>query len=258
MTDLLRQNIYNYIDKNGIPGQHLGYISFEMNTDDNVTVPNYSRKVFVPHFRQFDLSERESEQIVIDYVFHTANIRISSAVDLVMMKNIDNRPFFLLLNEHDSQNLKYCLAFGSIPGSVIFRDTDEIISLGNIEEIHGDLGFSNSSVNDLGNLKKVYGNLWIAQTFVEKFTNLSTLHKLEYVSGDVSLKNSPIQSLGNLKFVGGNLNLRQTFIDDLGLVEYIGGNLLLPKDLKGKIDTSKTKIIGKIKYFNDRSLDSIL
>ncbi|MCC6371962.1 MAG: hypothetical protein IT236_13240 [Bacteroidia bacterium] len=174
------------------------------------------------------------------------------------MKNIDNKPFFLLLNEHDRQNLKYCLAFGNIPGSVIFRDTDKITSLGNIEEIHGDLGFSNSSVSDLGNLKKVHGNIWFGQTFVQKFTNLLTLHKLEYVSGDVSLKNSPIISLGNLKHVGGNLNLRQTFVEDLGFVEYIGGNLLLPKDMKGKIDTSKTKIMGKIKYFNDRSLESIL
>lgn len=258
MTDKLRQKIYRFIDKNGIPGRHFGTLSFAIELQDNLEITHPTKTLFKPDFTIFNLSENEAEQIVIDYVFETTNIQIKSASDLMELKSINNKPFFLILNEHERDKIKYCLAFGKIPGSVILRGTDKIKTLGNIEEVLGDIGFSDSSIEDLGKLKKVNGNIWITQGGKGIFTNLKTLGKLEYVGGDISLKNSSIISLGNLKYVGGNLNLRQTFIEDLGDVEFIGGNLLLPKELKGNIDTSKTKIIGKIKYYNDRSLKDIL
>jgi len=252
MSDRLRQKIYNYIDKNGIPGNHFGLIS--LNSDFTSSLK--SERIFKPDLSKFDLSEDASEQVVIDYIFHTTNIKVSTSSELMHMKCIDGKPFFLILNEHEREKIRYCLAFGRIPGSVIFRN-DGIESLGNIKEINGDLGFSESIIKDLGNLKKVKGSIWIAQE-ANFFTQLKSLQNLEFVGGDLSIKNSPITSLGNLKYVGGNLNLRQTFVEDLGIVEFIGGNLLLSKDMKHIINSSKTEIRGSVRYYNDRNIDSIL
>lgn len=258
MTDTLRQEIYSHFDKNGIAGSHLSSVSISFDITKKRIEPYTSQRIFQPKLSQFGLDSDEASQVIIDYVFHTTNIKIASVSELLQMRKINDKPFILLLNEHESDKIKYCLAFGTIPGSVIFRGTDDLETLGNIEEIIGDLGFSDSNINDLGKLKRVEGNIWIGQWGVSSFTKLKSLQELEFVGGDISIKNSNIENLGNLKRVRGNLNLRQTLVKDLGMVEFIGGNLLLPKELKGNIDTSKTTILGKIKYYNDRSLDSIL
>lgn len=258
MTDELRQKIYTHFDQNGIAGDHLGVISFNIDLEEGKIDPYTTRDVFKPDLSRFGLNEQESEDVIVDYVFHTTNIRISSVNDLMNMRRIEDKPFVLLLNEHERNKIKYCLAFGRIPGSVIFRDKDKIETLGNIEEIEGDLGFSDSSIKDLGKLRRVDGSIWIAQSGDGIFTNLTSLQELEYVGGDLNIKNSNIVNLGKLKHVSGNVNFRQTFIQDLGGLEFIGGNLLLPKELKGQIDLSNTTILGKVKYYDDRSLKSIL
>lgn len=258
MTEELRKSIYSHFDRNGISGQHLGLISLIFDLEELNLETDTSQRIFKPNLSEFGLNEEESEQIIIDYVFYTTNIKIDSVNQLMKMRRIENNPFVLLLNEHERDKIKYCLAFGKIPGSVIFRDNDKIETLGNIEEINGDLGFSDTSMKDLGKLKRVEGSIWIAQSDNGIFTNLKSLQELEFVGGDLNIKNSNIESLGKLKHVGGNLNLRQTFIKTLGNLDFIGGNLLLPKELKKEIDVSKVKIGGKIKYFDDRSLKDIL
>lgn len=258
MTDELRHKIYEYLDNNGIAGYHLSSVSFTFDLNEQNSSQRAEKRLFRPKLSKFDLTADEDDQIILDYVYETTNIKIQSTNDLIKMRSIEGKPFFLLLNEHQRDKLKYCLAFGKIPGSVIFRNTDKVETLGNIEEIIGDLGFSDSSVKDLGKLRRVEGSIWIAQSGDGKFTKLKSLQELEFVGGDLSIKNSNIENLGKLKHVGGTLNLRQTFINNLGNLEFIGGNLLLPKELKGEIDTSKVKILGKIKYYDDRSLKSIL
>lgn len=258
MNEKLKAQIFSHFDQNGIAGHHLGKISFTINLEESINEPYNSQTIFKPYLFEFDLNDDELEETIIDYVFKTTNIKINSVNELMKMRQINGKPFFLLLNEHDRTKIKYCLAFGRIPGSVIFRDRDKIETLGNIEEINGDLGFSDSNIKDLGKLRRVEGSIWIAQPIEGVFTNLKSLQELEYVGGDLSIKNSNIENLGKLKYVGGNLNLRKTIIKDLGNVEYVGGNLFLPKELKGEIDTTKAKIVGKVKYFDDRSLKSIL
>jgi hypothetical protein len=68
-----------------------------------------------------------------------------------------------------------------------------------------------------------------------------------------------IRSLGGLKTVGGNLNLRNVPIEDFGSLESAGGNVLLHKRLEGKLDLSRIRIAGRVKYFNDQKsrLDDI-
>lgn len=258
MNEKLKTKIFSHFDKNGITGHHLGKISLSINLEENKLEPYKSQNFFKPYLIEFDLTDDELEETILDYVFYTTNIKINSVNELMKMKQIKGKPFFLLLNEHERAKIKYCLAFGRIPGSVIFRDRDKIETLGNIEEIIGDLGFSESNIRDLGKLRRVEGSIWIAQPLEGVFTNLKSLQELEYVGGDLSIKNSSIENLGKLKHVGGNLNLRKTIVKSLGNVEFIGGNLFLPKELKGEIDTTKIKIVGKVKYFDDRSLKSIL
>lgn len=258
MTDELVQKIFKYFDENGIAGEHLGAISIEINLDKDSSKPYKTSQIFKPNLSQFGLNEEDTEQVIIDYIFFTTNIKISSVNELIGMRNIGDKPFVLLLNEHQPTKIKYCLAFGRIPGSFIVRDTDRIKTLGNIEEIVGDLGFSDSNLEDLGKLRRIEGSFWIAQGGKGIFTQLKSLQELEFVGGDVNIKNSNIDNLGKLKHVGGNLNIRQTFVNKFDNLEFVGGNLLLPKELKGSIDMSKFKVLGKIKFFNDRSLDDII
>ena len=251
MIDEVRKSIYSLFDKKGIAGRHLAAISFAVNINESIIDTNNSQRIFIPDLSAFGLDESDSEQIVIDYVYDTTNVKLSSVNQLMRMRSLNGKPFFFLLNEHDRNDIRYCLASGKVPGSIIFREYDNIESLGNIEEIDGDLGFSESNIKDLGKLKKITGSFWIAQSGKSIYTLLNSLDNLEYVGRDLNIKNSQIMSLGNLKYVGGTLNLRLTQISRLQNLEFIGGNLFLPKKLKGNIDTSKIIIEGKIKYFND-------
>lgn len=222
-------------------------ISFTQNNIFDTIEKSDPTPIFVPK-SQFGLSEKEIEDIILEYVFDTTNVRIKSINELMKLRSLNNQPFFLLLNEYES-NLKYCLAFGKIPGSIIFRHNDKFFSLGNIEEVLGDLAFSNSNIIDLGKLKRVEGSFWISAYNAP--CKLKSLSDLVYVGKDLGLKHTDVTDLGNLEYVGGNLNLRNTNIFGFGKLKFIGGNLLLPMKLKGIINTEGIQIKGKILYFRD-------
>jgi hypothetical protein len=154
----------------------------------------------------------------------------------------------LKLEDNLNNQITFSLAFGKIPGSVTIRQGHKIKSLGNIEEINGDLALIGTALKSLGKLKTITGSLWIAQ--FEPYTNLIDLENLEIVGKDLYLKGSPIQSLNKLKKVGGTLNLRKTDIQTLGDLEYVGNHIYLPKSKKNMFDFSKITIHGKVKYFN--------
>lgn len=134
-------------------------------------------------------------------------------------------------------------------------DTDIIIrgeiikSLGDVEKITGFLGISDANIKNLGNLKIVEKDFWISSYSVS--SELSSLNKLEFVGGDIGLRYSKIKDLGNLKKVGGRLSLRDTEIESLSNLAYVGGDLFLPKRIEKKIDLSKVKVEGKVRFWND-------
>jgi DUF4097 and DUF4098 domain-containing protein YvlB len=100
-------------------------------------------------------------------------------------------PFLIQVFKDGEFHLTFTLAFKTINGTLILTDTDNIVSLGNIEIINGDLKLKGSSIQSLGKLKTVNGSIYIRQ-FDPPFTNLKSLENLEYVSGDLILKNSPV------------------------------------------------------------------
>jgi hypothetical protein len=252
MTDELRRAIYLDFDQNGIPGQHLSVpISGIVGQYGEITMHDPHMELKADLLKYGITNKEDIEQIIIDYVYDTTNFKILSVNELMNMRLLEGKPFFLLLNEYDRNNLKYSLAFSNLPGSVVFRDSDKIDSLGNIKKIDGDLGFSDCNVKDLGQLKIIEGSFWIAQSGKGIFTQIKSLVNLEYVGKDFNMKNSPIANLSNLMHVGGNLNLRKAQVKSLGKLKYIGGNLLLSKSMKGVIDISRVRIGGKAKYFTD-------
>ena len=242
----LKKLIYEHFDRHGITGKFMAKIRLSFASNEENYSQSY-KKVFIPQLNQFTLSEKEINQVIIDYIFDTTSYDIKSVNNLDKFSSINGLPFLLCLNEA-SEEKTFSLAFGKIPGSVTIRSNHNIESLGNIEEINGDLGLIGSSIGSLGKLKKVSGSFWIAQ--FSPYTNITDLNELEYVGGDLYLKNSPIRDLKNLKKVGGTLNLRSTRIESLGLLNSVRKNIYLPKELKDKFNLSDIFIGGKVKYFS--------
>jgi len=124
-----------------------------------------------------------------------------------------------------------------------------INNLGNLREVKGGIGLSSwkieSELISLGNLEKVGGNLDI------QYSNILDLGKLAFVGGEVDLRYTNIISLGKLKRVNGKLNLRDTNLKDLGELEFVGGDLFLPKKLKNLIDISGIEVKGQVRYWKD-------
>jgi len=240
--------IYHVFDKHGIPLKKNAI--FSTNTDDlDFSKQQLSAEVLIqPDLSQFQIFEDEAEIIICRYVKETVGLVIQSFSELLGMRFQNERPFFVLLNEYDTTP-RLALASGTLDGSVSFRKDDKVTSLGNIEEILGDLGFSESGISSLGQLKKVHGSLWVAQSGIPMYTNLTSLGKLEYVGKDLTIKNSPINDLGALIYVGGNLNLRSTKISRLNENMFIGGNLFLSSNLKGNIDLSLVTIKESTRYY---------
>lgn len=248
MEDNIKQRIYKKLDSEGIIGRHQGTWSFSVDIDSAEMTTPVTERIFEPDLSEFGLSALETEQLIIDYVYDTVNVKISSVNELMRMRSVNGKPFFLLL---ESPKTTYCLALSKIPYSVTFRKSDGIISLGYIEEINGTLGFMDSTVNDLGNLKKVNGGFWIGG---DTMSPLTSLFNLEYIGGDLNIKYSQITNFGNLTYIGGNLNLRNREPFSLGKLKHIGKNLMLSKRYKDKFNTEGIEILGKIKYFEDKEV----
>lgn len=136
----------------------------------------------------------------------------------------------------------------TIPNTITIRG-EHLNCLIGVEKISGGLGICDSSLQSLGELREILGGLWTSSHTV--FPQLKSLENLQNITGDLQLRYSAITDLGRLKVVGGNVSLRDTPIENLGNLEFVGGNLLLPKRLEGKLDISKVKVNGKIKYWND-------
>ena len=204
---------------------------------------------FQPQRDKFNLTDNEFFDAIIDYIYDTTSVRIEKVEDLDKHPSINNLPFILKLNEGSNDYIIFALAFGKIPGSLTINDEYKILSLGNIEEIDGSLGLSNSSISSFGKLKKINGSLWIS--YHNPNSNLFDLNEIEEIGGSLLLRAYPIRSLSKLKKVGGVLNLRGTNIEDLGSLEFVGKHLYLPKSKRDYFDLDSIYIGGKVKYFLD-------
>lgn len=248
MSENTKLEIYKKFDSEGIKGDHLGSMYISVNADLEEITNSGIQRIFQPDLSYYKLSQDKIEEIIIDYVFDTVNVRINSVNELMSMRSINGKPFFLLL---ESSKTTYCLALKKIPYSITLRKNDGIKSLGYIEEINGTLGLMSSSIVDLGSLKRVNGGFWVSAGFD---CPLKSLSNLEYVGEDLNIKYSQINDLGKLKYVGGNLNLRTREPFSLGNLEFIGKNLMLSKRYKDKFNLDGIQIQGKIKYFEDKTL----
>jgi hypothetical protein len=248
--DNVRTIVYKSFDTHGIRVKQMAKVNLSLNLDDSKSLKTSQEFIFIPFINEITISEIELENYIYEYIYDTTGFQINSIHELNSYPNIKGLPFILKLNEWSQDNMAFYLAFGKIPGSVTFRAEHKIISLGNIEQIDGELVLSETEINDLGKLNRVGGSFWIAQTN-RPFTKLENLGDLRFVGGDLNIKSSPIKSLSNLINVGGTLNLRKTSIESLGELMHVGGHLYLPKHLKGYFDLSKIQIDGKVKYFSE-------
>ncbi len=247
--DDLTQNIYKTFDTEGIKLKPIYKFSltFDIETNETDTNSGFSYLPFQPQRDKFNLTNSEFIDTIIDYIYDTTSVRIDKIEDLEKYPSINNLPFILKINEYDNDATIFALAFGRIPGSVTIRKEHKILSLGNIVEIDGTLGLSNTSISSFGKLKKVNGSLWIS--YHDPSSNLIDLNEIEEIGGSLLLRGFPIRTLSKLKKVGGILNLRGTNIEDLGLLEFVGDHLYLPKSKRDYFDFDKIHIGGKIKYF---------
>ena len=106
-------------------------------------------------------------------------------------------------------------------GNVELNFRYDIITLGNLVRVDGNLDLIGCQIKSLGNLEYVGGNLNLPHSSIQSLGNL------EYVGKGLYLHDTQIQSLGNLGYVGGYLNLRYTTIKSLGNLEYVGGIIYL-------------------------------
>lgn len=151
------------------------------------------------------------------------------------------------------EDLKRQIVLKSINSDIVIRG-EYIKEIAGVEKISGFLGISDSAIESLGDLIEITGNLWTS--FHSVNSPLKSLNKLEKIGGEASFRYSNIENLGNLKYVGGKLSLRDTPIENLGNLEFVGGDLYLPKRLKDKVDLSRVKVVGKIKFWNDNKTKS--
>jgi hypothetical protein len=253
------KKIYEFIDKKGIPFKKMSSIGISINENYEITKDEYPKQ-FIKIELPFDLNSEQQNQIVLDYIFDLTTFRFTDVNELLSKKALNNMPFILELNEHS--NPKLFVAFKRIPGSLIIRGDQQykdnghkIKTLGNIESIRGDLGLSNTKIENLGKLKQIGGSLWFSGTD-EFYSNggfkIKILQTLEKVNGAVSIRGNSLESLGSLKYVGKNLSLRFSNVTNLGELEYVGGNLLISKYNIEHYDFSNIIIKGKIRKYNDK------
>jgi hypothetical protein len=254
-----RGKIYKYIDQKGIPYRKMASFGISIDDNYNLTKDEYPKQ-FIKIELPFDLTKEEQNQIVLDYIYDLTTFKFKDVNDLLSKKALNNMPFILELNEHS--NPKLFVAFKRIPGSLIIRgdkhykdNGHEIKTLGNIESIRGDLGLSNTKIENLGKLKRIGGNFWFSGTddFISKSGfEISVLNPLKKVNGAVSIRGNSVKSLGTLRYVGKNLSLRNSSVTNLGDLEYVGGNLLISRYNLDSYDFSKVKVEGKIREYNDK------
>ena len=274
-----KDELYKYIDYNGIPYGTL--VSIELNIQENnndflqkillendptqeeiiekgsLIISKHTRWGIVePRFpSNFKLTKSEQVELVLDWFYDTTGFKVKEFKTLFELPVLNGNPFLLVIDkEHNDSRLM--LATEIINGDLRinkkfnnygFLQSNWIKTLGRISIINGDLYIDNEMEN-LGNLKIVNGSLSFSNhTYQYK---LESLYPLEKVNGDLYLKNTHV-SLGTLEEVKGNLNLRKTSVKDLGALKKVGGNILVSKSEKDTYDFSQINIKGKIRYYND-------
>ena len=241
----IQSKLYKQFDEEGIKGKKRSIVRLSIEHGEALSSEEFP-DVFLPSTEYYNISKDDLEGIILRYIYETTSFQLSSVQDLKNLRNINGVPFILELNSDNPDDITYLLAKRHIRGSVVIKDS-KILSLGNIEEIDGDLALIRSSLQNLGELKKVTGSLWIAQSY--PFTNLHDLANLEYVGKDLYLKSSPIKTLSKLSRVGRTLNLRNTSIESLGNLSYVGRCCYLPKSRKDILNLSGIHIKGSIRYY---------
>lgn len=249
----LRSAIYKYIDENGFRGRYSSPIySLALDEEEGSLekLPRLSSfKVSIP----FDLTPEEQLEIVNEYINDLTGIGLKDMNDIDQCYQLDGKPFIFPF-ENDNSDQFFCIGFKVIPGRLVVRKHHKLDSLGIIEKVMGDLGFSDCLISDLGSLQEVIGSFWIAQD-AKHFTLLKSLKPLRTVGGDLNLKQSPVVDLATIETVGGNLNLRNTQVESLGSLRQVGGNVLVSDHLD--LDFSKVSIGGKVKTYKDVRLPDL-
>lgn len=243
ITPELKSEIFSHFDRSGIKLKELSAIRSLINLSSGRST-RIDYRTYTPFESKFGLTSNETIDIIIEYIYKTGLVELSHLDEIDKFPSSNGVPFLMKLNNTVPGEAIFCFAFGRIPGSVTIKG-DEIVSLGNIEEINGDLGFVSSTIKSLGKLKKVNGSFWISRN--PPFTNIVELENLERVEKDLSLQGSPIKSLSQLKYIGRTLNLRDTSLDSIGELKHVGWNVYLPKGTK--IDFSSVKIVGSTRYY---------
>ena len=160
-------------------------------------------------------------------------------------------------------------------GSLHIVYCDEDFSMGELEEIEGDLNIEALDKDiDFGKLKKIGGNLFAGKSMVTNlkelesvgnnfniygskiklFPNLKTIggnadfsnnfcsstQNIETILGDIKFLNSRIMEFPKLNKIGGSIEFRGSYFKSFGNIKYIGGNLNLAE--------SKLEELGELDY----------
>lgn len=241
----LESKLYRQFDEEGIKGKRRSIVRLSIEPGETLETEEFP-DVFLPSTDYYNLSQDVLEDYILKYIYDTTSFELTSVQDIKRLKNINGVPFILELNSDNPDEITYTLAKRLVHGSVKIKGA-KIISLGNIEEIKGDLALIGSSIQSLGKLRIVTGSLWVSQ--FHPFTNLEDLGNLEYVGKDLNLKSTPIKTLSNLNKVGRTLNLRNTSIETLGKLSYVGHSLYLPIAQKDFFDLSRIHIKRNVRYY---------
>jgi hypothetical protein len=201
MNDELIENIFNEFRTRGIKARSESTIfSLSYNVMTGEFHDDLPPDKIYPDLSEFGITDKaEASALLLQYIYLTTGVQLSTTTELFCKREHEGRPFILALNEYERRQELYFLTQKIIPGSIVLRN-DNIKTLGDIEQINGDLGFSDSRIRDLGNLIEVKGHFWIAQSG-PAFTTVTTLGSLEFVGGDMTIKQSPIEDLGDLTHV---------------------------------------------------------
>ncbi len=276
---LNRDEIYKYIDKNGIPFGTLVSIELKIQSNENdilqkiqlendPTIEEIIEKgtiILSKHTHwgmveprlpsEFKLSKVEQLALVLDWFYDTTGYKAKEFKTLFELPILNGKPFLLVIDK-DYSDSRLMLATETINGNLRINQkfnkygklqNNWIKTLGRISIINGDLHIENEMEN-LGDLEIVNGNLSFSNhIYQDKLDSLSPLKK---VNGDLYLKNTHV-SLGTLEEVKGNLNLRKTTVRDLGSLKKVCGNVLTSKSEKDNYDFRNINIVGKIRFYND-------
>jgi len=251
---LYNEKIYKHFDENGIEFSKMSEAEFDFTTG----MPDFENaKQFIYIHTPFNLSDDETNDIVLNYIKDTTGVVIPSVNDLPKYKVLNGKPFLIEL-QPDGNNIhrRFILPWQDLKGDVFFRgdkgvDYDE---LPKTKTIHGDLSIYDSGVKSLGGVEKITGDFIFSaskESQLKKKSKLKTLTPLKYVQGNVVIRSNSITTLGTLQHVGGNLSLRFSQVRDLGQLKFVGGNLLISKYNLQFMDTSNIKVGGKIRIYND-------